>query len=102
MTAQPPDICRLRLYVLSATPNSSNAIVNTRRFCEQYLPGRYELEILTIADNVPQASEDQVVAAPTLIRLWPMPTRRFIGDMSNTRRLLQGLGCFVADQPDSA
>jgi circadian clock protein KaiB len=86
-----PDKCRLRLYVSAATPNSSNAIVNIRSFCERFLPGQYELEILTISENVPQAALDQVVAAPTLIRLWPMPVRRFIGDMSNSQRLLQGL-----------
>ena len=84
--------CRLRLWVSSAAPLSARAVVNTRAFCETHLPGRYELEILSIADNVERASSDQVIAAPTLMRVWPLPVRRFIGDMSNSARLLDGLG----------
>ena len=83
---------RLRLWVSSAAPLSARAVVNTRAFCETHLPGRYELEILSIADNVERAASDQVIAAPTLMRVWPLPVRRFIGDMSNPARLLDGLG----------
>ena len=84
--------CRLRLWVSSAAPLSARAVVNTRAFCETHMPGRYELEILSIADNVERAAHDEVIAAPTLLRVWPLPVRRFIGDMSNPDRLLDGLG----------
>lgn len=84
--------CRLRLWVSAAAPLSARAVVNTRAFCEAHLPGRYELEILSIADHVQRAAEDEVIAAPTLLRVWPLPVRRFIGDMSNPERLLDGLG----------
>ncbi len=56
------------------------------------MAGKYELEILSIADNVERAAQDQVIAAPTLLRVWPLPIRRFIGDMSAPGRLLEGLG----------
>jgi circadian clock protein KaiB len=82
----------LRLYVSAAAPSSSRAVVNTRAFCESHLAGRYELEILSIGDNVARAARDQVIAAPTLLLLLPPPVRRFIGDMSDPARLLQGLG----------
>ena len=81
----------LRLWVSSAAPLSARAVVNTRAFCETHMPGRYELEILSIADNVERAASDEVIAAPTLLRVWPLPVRRFIGDMSNPDRLLDGL-----------
>lgn len=83
--------CMLRLWVSSAAPLSARAVVNTRAFCEAHLPGRYELEILSIADNVERAARDEIIAAPTLLRVWPLPVRRFIGDMSNPDRLLDGL-----------
>ncbi|TWO72762.1 circadian clock protein KaiB [Caenimonas sedimenti] len=86
------DDCILRLYLSSAAPLSSKAVVNTRAFCEQHLAGRYQLEILSIADNVDKAMQDQVLAAPTLVRVSPLPVRKFIGDMSNADRLLDGLG----------
>ena len=84
--------CILRLYLSSAAPLSSKAVVNTRAFCEQHLAGRYQLEILSIAENVAKAAQDQVLAAPTLVRVSPLPVRKFIGDMSNPDRLLDGLG----------
>jgi circadian clock protein KaiB len=90
----------LRLYLSSAAPFSARAVVNTRAFCERYLAGNYELEILNISENVARAAEDQVVAAPTLLRLSPLPYRKFIGDMSNSERLLDGLEVVVAEQDD--
>ena len=83
--------CVLRLWVSAAAPLSARAVVNTRAFCEAHLRGRYELEILSIADNVERATRDEVIAAPTLLRVWPLPVRRFIGDMANPERLLDGL-----------
>ncbi|MBG9390696.1 circadian clock KaiB family protein [Caenimonas aquaedulcis] len=83
--------CLLRLYVSAAAPMSARAVVNTRAFCEAHLAGRYELQILSISENVEQASLDEIIAAPTLLRVWPLPARRFIGDMSNAQRLLDGL-----------
>ena len=87
----PEDFYVLRLYVIAGTPTSARAVVNVRRFCERYLAGCYVLEILDIAEHVPQAAVDEIVAAPTLVKLGPAPVRRFIGDLSREERLLQGL-----------
>ena len=81
----------LRLYVTDATPKSARAIVNTRRLLEEHLHDRYTLEILNIAEHVAQATADQIVCAPTLLRLAPPPARRIIGDMSDVERVLKGL-----------
>ena len=81
----------LRLYVTDATPTSARAIVNARRILEEHLAGSYSLEILNIAEHVAQAAEDQIICAPTLLRLAPPPARRIIGDMSDVARVLKGL-----------
>jgi circadian clock protein KaiB len=81
----------LRLYVTDATPKSARAIVNARRILEEHLAGSYSLEILNIAEHVAQATEDQIICAPTLLRLAPPPARRIIGDMSDVVRVLKGL-----------
>ena len=81
----------LRLYVTDATPKSARAIVNARRILEEHLAGKYSLEILNIAEHVAQATEDQIICAPTLLRLAPPPARRIIGDMSDVARVLKGL-----------
>jgi circadian clock protein KaiB len=81
----------LRLYVTDATPKSARAVVNARRLLEEYLHDRYSLEIVNIAEHVAQATADQIVCAPTLLRLAPLPARRIIGDMSDAQRVLKGL-----------
>jgi circadian clock protein KaiB len=81
----------LRLYVTGSTPRSLRAIANLKRFCEEYLDGDYELQIIDMYKN-PQAARDaDVIAAPTLIKRMPAPLRRFIGDLSNKQKLLSGL-----------
>ena len=82
----------LRLYVTDATPKSARAIVNARRILEEHLHDRYSLEILNIGEHVAQAALDQIICAPTLLRLLPLPPRRIIGDMSDVGRVLKGLG----------
>ncbi len=81
----------LKLYITGMTPRSTKAIVNIRRICEEHLKGRYELEIIDIFQQPVLAMGEQIIAAPTLIKKLPFPLRKFIGDMSNTERILIGL-----------
>jgi len=81
----------LRLYVTGTTSRSARAIVNIRTICEKHLHGRYELEIVDISQHPTLAEGEQIIAAPTLIKKLPLPLRRFIGDMSQTDRILLGL-----------
>ncbi len=62
-----------------------------KRLCEEHLQGRYDLEVVDISQNPAMAHEEQIIAAPTLMKKLPLPLRRFIGDMSQTNRILLGL-----------
>jgi circadian clock protein KaiB len=81
----------LRLYVTGATSRSRRAILNINAICGEHLEGKYNLEIVDILQNPALAREAQIVAAPTLIKLLPLPLRRIIGDLSDTERVLAGL-----------
>jgi circadian clock protein KaiB len=81
----------LRLYISGITPRSTAAIERIKSICEEYLNGRYELEIVDIYQQPLLAKGEQIVAVPTLIRRLPLPLRRVIGDMSNEGRVLLGL-----------
>jgi circadian clock protein KaiB len=81
----------LRLYITGMTARSRRAIDNVRAICEAHLHGQYELEIIDIYQQPVMAKDDQIIAAPTLIKLVPLPLRRIIGDMSSTERVLAGL-----------
>jgi circadian clock protein KaiB len=81
----------LRLYVAGQTPKSLLAFANLKRICELHLFGRYWIEVIDLVD-VPQLAErDQIIALPTLVRRFPMPIKRFIGDLSNVDRVLVGM-----------
>jgi circadian clock protein KaiB len=92
VTRSGPDRYNLRLFITGISPRSSKAIVNIRKVCEEHLKGRYDLEIIDITENPALAKSEQILAAPTLVKKLPLPLRRFIGDMSETDRLLIGLG----------
>ncbi len=81
----------LRLYVAGSTPQSSRAITNLKAICETYLKDRYDLVVVDLYEHRERAREDQIVVAPTLVRLWPAPMRRMVGDLSQTDRVLAAL-----------
>lgn len=81
----------LRLYVSGMTPRSIRAIENIKKTCEEHLLGRYELEIIDVYQQPVLAKDEQIIAAPTLIKKLPLPLRRMIGDMSMEEKILLGL-----------
>ncbi len=81
----------LRLYVTGMTGRSMRAIENLKAICEEYLPGRYDLEIVDIYQRPTLLQGEQIIAAPTLVKKLPEPLRRLVGDMSNKERVLFGL-----------
>lgn len=82
----------LRLFVTGASPNSSRAIANLKEICEKHLKGNYELEITDVYQQPLVAESEQVIALPMLLKVSPLPVRRLIGDMSDTDKVLRGLG----------
>ena len=82
---------KLRLYVTGSSPRSARAVSNVRAICDEHLSGRYELEVIDLYQRPELAREEQVMAAPTLVRELPEPIRRVVGDMSNEDRVLYSL-----------
>ena len=81
----------LRLYIIGSSPRSQRAVENVKKICEEYLKGRYELEVIDIYQKKTLSKYEQIIAAPTLIKKLPLPLRRLIGDMSDKDRILLGL-----------
>lgn len=81
----------LQLFITGTSARSARAIVNIRRICEEHLREGYALEVIDIVQQPALARREQLVAAPTLIKQSPPPVRRFIGDLSQTDRILEGL-----------
>jgi circadian clock protein KaiB len=81
----------LRLYIAGTTSKSVRAVANIKEICRKNLENRFDLEVIDIYQQPALAKGMQVIAAPTLVKQLPLPLRKFIGDMSNTDRILVGL-----------
>lgn len=81
----------LRLYTAGQTPRSVAAFANLKRICDEYLPGRYNIEVVDLVKHPQLAAGDQIVAIPTLVRKLPQPLRKVVGDLRNTDSALVGL-----------
>ena len=90
-TEVPSILWDLRLYIAGQTSRSLAALANLKRICDEYMPGRYRVEIIDLAAEPQRAQRDQILAIPTLVRQLPAPARKIIGDLSQTDRVLLGL-----------
>lgn len=91
LSASQSDKYVLRLFITGTTSKSVLALKNLKKVCEEYLEGRYELEVVDLYQNPGLAKDEQIIAAPTLIKKLPLPFRRIIGDMSDVDKVLMGL-----------
>jgi circadian clock protein KaiB len=82
---------QLLLYIAGQTPKSIKALSNIKKYAEEYLAGIYSIEIIDLLENPQLAEGDQILAVPTLVRRFPEPIRKIIGDLSNEERVLVGL-----------
>ena len=76
------------LFVAGTTPNSMRAIANTRDMCERFLANRHSLTIIDMYQQPELAKAEQIVAAPTLVRKHPKPTKRLVGTLADVMRIV--------------
>jgi circadian clock protein KaiB len=81
-----------RLYVAGESPNSVQATANLQALCREHLPGQHEIEILDVVKHPKRALEDNILLTPTLVKLFPKPASRIIGNLSNTQTVMQACG----------
>ena len=98
----------LTLYVDGASASSIHAIETVRRVCDEELGSHgvhVELEVIDVRQQSALAARDQVVAVPTLIKRFPGPPRRIVGDLSDSFWTRLGLDTgpagITGEDPDS-
>lgn len=83
------EVYRLRLYIMGVSRHSMQALSNLKQVCEQYLPERYELEVIDLEREREPVAGDGFVVAPMVVKNFPLPVRKVIGDLANTQELLR-------------
>lgn len=84
-------VWEFRLYVAGQTPRSLTAIANLKKLCKEHLAGHYNIELVDLLENPRLARQDQVLAIPMLVRAFPEPKRKIIGDLSDQKQVLMEL-----------
>lgn len=92
LTALAQETVYLRLYVAGCMMNSKEAIANISSICEEHLAGHYSLEIIDALEEPLFALRDDVMVAPTLVKLYPAPMSRVTGNLSQKDKVLGVLG----------
>lgn len=82
----------LKLYVTGETPRSDRAISNLKELCEENFPDEYKIIIIDVLKQPDIAEKEKIIVTPTLIKESPSPQVRIIGDLSELKTVLMGLG----------
>ena len=96
---RPTDKYVLRLYVAGASDRSRDAILRARELCENELNGNFTLKVIDVYQQPILARDGHIVATPTLVREFPKPVRRLIGNLANTTELFVGLDLDTKGKP---
>lgn len=81
----------LRLFVAGNHATTARILENLHQLLEQSLLQPYTLKVIDIHKHPELAEADQVAATPTLVRVWPHPVKRIVGNLDNASRVLQVL-----------
>ena len=69
-------------------PGSIRAIENVRKICDNHRKEKYDLEVIDIFQQRNMIKEMDIIAVPTLIRIFPEPEKRIIGDMLDIEKII--------------
>jgi circadian clock protein KaiB len=78
----------LRLYVAGNAPNSLRAIANAKEICDEHFASGHELEIVDLLEHPGRALADGIIVTPTLLKLFPSPVQRVVGNLSDRSQVL--------------
>jgi circadian clock protein KaiB len=77
----------LRLFVFGQS-SLTERILKTLQSVLQTSHHPYTLQLVDVSKHPEQAEADQISATPTLLRVQPIPTRRLVGELTDSRALL--------------
>ena len=98
MTSTPAADWKFELYIIGDNQRSALAVENMRGICREYLDGRCRVDVYDVKAQPQLLSEKKICVAPTLIKKYPLPERTLVGDLSITKKVLEGLDL---EKPDT-
>ncbi|MFW5729622.1 MAG: circadian clock KaiB family protein [bacterium] len=82
---------RFELYVAGISPKQQLALRNLTQVCDDALGDNYKIDVIDILEQPELVRNRQILATPTVIRTYPLPERRVIGDFTQRDEVYRGL-----------
>lgn len=82
---------KCRLYVAGEAENSALALGNLTAFCQAHLGEGHKIEVIDVFQNPKKALAEGILMTPTLIKYFPLPVRRSVGNLSTNLNVVFGL-----------
>lgn len=79
----------LRLFVSGSNPGTERTLQTLHELLEQSIGHPYTLKVIDVLKHPEQAEEDQIAATPTLIKVWPKPVRRIVGEFNDLDKIVR-------------
>ncbi|HLO49789.1 MAG TPA: circadian clock KaiB family protein [Kamptonema sp.] len=79
----------LRLFVSGNSAVTERTLQTLHQLLEQTLGLPYTLKVIDVFKHPEQAEADQISATPTLIKVWPRPIRRIVGELGDVDKILR-------------
>lgn len=78
----------LRLFISGHSAMIEKIMTTLQEALERSRYRPYTLQVIDVAKHPEQAESDQISATPTLLRVWPQPTRRLVGQLIQPKAVL--------------
>jgi circadian clock protein KaiB len=78
---------QFKLYITGNTPKTEQLIANLCKIFYDKLGDDYELTVIDVLEDPQKAEADKILVTPTLIKEFPPPAKRIIGDLSEGKFL---------------
>jgi circadian clock protein KaiB len=88
MATKNEDTWVFRLFISGNSPKNDRAVSMLEHICLKHLDGKCDIKVVDISQDRLTGMEENILATPTLIKKFPEPSQRFIGDFSDEEKLL--------------
>jgi circadian clock protein KaiB len=90
----------LKLYIAGSSTRSERAVHHIEQIQAQWASLSLEIHVVDVLQNPAAAEAAHIIATPTLVREYPQPERRIIGDLSDLDMVLRVLNIRVSSNDE--
>jgi circadian clock protein KaiB len=85
------DSWKFELYIIGDNRRSTMVMDNLRGICREHLGGQCRVDVYDVKEHPELISERKLCVTPTLVKKYPLPEKTLVGDLSLTKKVLEGL-----------